>query len=446
MKLYKAIVFFTLYCFHISLHAKDVILFFDFNNNIKTYEVLKKVSESNGQTLLKIGSIKNPIAPKSLQHWMDLTIPSLSPEIQISTIVMSGHHGNYTFTGETGELRIQELIEVIKPYRKSFNTVKKLILRGCYTVTTETILPDSPWRTLFPNVETILGFEQNDWDDAKQMSYEFVESSLYWNSQIANSLSKAELISYFQSIPHQSKSALGIWNKHKSAPENGLFLSTEKGFNGRYISSFEQAIKACNLNYPVKEHHKAIIDVYSTGLRDIPKDTSKGPLRDAYDFFNTNIHCYSLSKQWINDRVKSEHLVDRSQNLRYLMTLLFYNNILNNLDNYLNGVAGYNWFNDWKMILLSDDVISLPSAFSEMKSIKMLDFSSAKQWLPDFSSIILNIKNPQHTFQIVSHLVVGSAFSQDILIMPNRWMTEETSSAIPNLPMNSNHDLDVFTN
>ena len=201
MKIYKTIFCFTLCCFHCNLYAKDTILFFDFNNNIKTYKVLKKASESNGKAILKIGNAQDPITQKSLQRWMESNVSSFSSEMQISTIIMSGHHGNYTFSGETGELSIEDLTEVLKPYEKSFNSVKKLILRGCYTVTTETILPNSPWRKLFPNVESILGFEQKAWDDMLPMSYEFVEASLYWNSENAMSLSKSDLVSYFQSIP-----------------------------------------------------------------------------------------------------------------------------------------------------------------------------------------------------------------------------------------------------
>ena len=444
MKIYKTIFCFTLCCFHCNLYAKDTILFFDFNNNIKTYKVLKKASESNGKAILKIGNAQDPITQKSLQRWMESNVSSFSSEMQISTIIMSGHHGNYTFSGETGELSIEDLTEVLKPYEKSFNSVKKLILRGCYTVTTETILPNSPWRKLFPNVESILGFEQKAWDDMLPMSYEFVEASLYWNSENAKSLSKSDLVSYFQSIPHQKKSALGIWNKHISAPRNGLFLSTEKGFNGRPITSFEQAIKACDLNYPVKEHHKSIVDEYANGVRDIPKNTSKSPLRDAYNFFNTNNHCFSLSNKWIFDRAESDNQVDKPLNLRFLMSLLFFNNILNNLDNYLNSAFGVNWFYDWKVDLLSDEIIKLPKTFSEMESIKRLSFPQANSLFPDISSITNNTQRPEHTFKIVSQLVIGTALTRDSLIMPNRWMTETNSSAPPNLPLNINNDSNFF--
>ena len=446
MKIYKTILCFILCCFHYNLYAKDTILFFDFNNNIKTYEVLKTVSKNNGKAILKIGNHKNPITQKSLQRWMKSNVASFSSEMQISTIIMSGHHGNYTFSGETGELSIKDLAEVLKPYKKSFNSVKKLILRGCYTVTTETILPDSPWRKLFPNVESILGFEKKAWDDILPMSYEFVKASLYWNSENAQSLSKPDLVSYFQSIPHQKKSALGIWNKHISAPRNGLFLSTEKGFTGRPITSFEHAIKACDLNYPVKEYHKFIVDEYATGVRDIPKNTSKSPLRDAYNFFNTNNHCFSLSNKWISDRAESHNQVDKPLNLRFLMSLLFFNNILNNLDNYMTSAFGVNWFNDWKVALLSDEIIKLPKTFSEMESIKMLSFPQANRLFPEISSITNNTQRPEHTFKIVSQVVIGTALTRDSLIMPNRWMTEMNSSAPPNLPLNIYNDLNFSPN
>lgn len=445
MKIYKTILCFILCCFHYNLFAKDTILFFDFNNNIKTYEVLKTASKKNGKALLKIGNHQNPITQKSLQRWMESNISSFSSEMQISTIIMSGHHGNYTFSGETGELSIKDLTEVLKPYEKSFHSVKKLILRGCYTVTTETILPNSPWRKLFPNVESIFGFEQKAWDDTLPMSYEFVEASLYWNSENAKVLPKPDLASYFQTIPHQKKSALGIWNKHISAPRNGLFLSTEKGFNGRPITSFEHAIKACDLNYPIKEHHKYIVNEYATGVRDIPRNTSKSPLRDAYNFFNTNNHCFSLSKKWISDRAKSDNQVDKPLNLRFLMSLLFFNNILNNLDNYLNSAFGVNWFNDWKVALLSDEIIKLPKTFSEMESIKMLSFTQANRLFPDISSIANNTQTSEHSFKVVSLVVIGTALTRDSLIMPNRWMTEPNSSAPPNLPLNINNDLNVIS-
>lgn len=412
------------------MYSAEWVIFLDFNNNTKTYETILASSEHHGSKVKKFGSVERPLSAATFEEDFAEFIHGLSEADFITTFVFSGHHGNNVFSGVTGELAVESFAKVLTLYPNVLESTSKLILRGCYTVTATTILPDSPWRNIFPNVSLIMGFEKKAWDDAKPMSYEFISEALAWNPKKVYTLRPALLEGQFRAIPHQSTTALGIWGKHTTAPLSGLFLSTENGFNRRLTRTIEQHVRQCDLNYDVKQYHKAVVREFASGERPIPNDSSVGDLREAYDFFSTQSHCFRMSAKWIDDRHSSASLLDGKNSLRYLMTLLFFNNIKNNFDAYMKMTVGERWYDGWSAYLSASEEVALPK-FIQADGFGAINYSDIQQSKADIVSVMHNNPPSQRVHKSINYLFMNIMLRQNELVMPDRWMTEAQSLAMP---------------
>ena len=154
------------------------ILLLDFNDNKKTAEVVRQYAAENGDKLYHFGSQSLPISKETFEKYYSSIRSEFADANKLKTVIFSGHHGNYSFSGSTGELKLNDLIAVLQKFGDSWSDVDTAILRGCYTVTAESILPDSPWLALCPNAKVIAGFEKKAWDDLMPMSYEFISTAL----------------------------------------------------------------------------------------------------------------------------------------------------------------------------------------------------------------------------------------------------------------------------
>lgn len=392
----------------------------------------EEYAKEYGKQLQVLGSTYNPISKNSFESFYLKYREQLNDDNRLTQLILTGHHGNYTFSGTNGELSLNDIKEILGKFNETWDDLDKIILRGCYTVTAETILPDSPWLSLAPNVSLIAGFEKKAWDDATPMSSEFFKSVLRLDTDKWIEKNTRQLWQSFEDIPYQSKSALGLWVKSSFAPVGGVFMSTENGFRGRYIIDNESAIRQCNLKYSAKNEHAKAFDAYAKGILPIPKNSSRSRLRKAYEFVNVNNHCYRLSRDWITDRVNKNSIFDSESNLEQIMPILFYHNILENTDRYLTHKFGEAWFVDWVEYISSDPVIKIDKRYKLLKDLRELTYDIVLTTKGDVGSITTNHTAPSERLSSISYLLNNVVYNFDHFVLPDRWMTDKSSIAEPN--------------
>lgn len=426
-----SVLFIVALLLNVPVSYSNTILLLDFNNNTKTHTVLRQFAQQNDLTFHAIGSPHQPITEVSFKTLYTQFLAKLKDSDTLTTVVFSGHHGNFRFSGDTGEIALSTIQGQLIELGHNWNEVERLILRGCYTTTADTIMPNSPWHGLTPNVNMIAGYEKKAWDDKKAESFEYILDILALPLTPTGHLSKEDIWKSFTSVRHQKRSALGLWLRSNLAPKGGLFLSTEGGFLGRGIIDNEKAIKVCIDKYPSKAKHIEVYNRIISGEQALPLTPKRGKLRKAYDYFNVNNHCYQLAEQWQNDRKNRANPLDSLRNIEELMPLLFFYNITTNFDRYLTARVNDNWFQDWKNYLTQQNEVALPNSIRNAETFSQLRYQDLKAVSNDFKSLLVNRPpNDLGTLRVLK-LFNAVVLDFDLLVMPQRWMTQENSVTPP---------------
>ncbi len=109
---------------------------------------------------------------------------------QFSTVVVSGHHTEGQFIGETGWIKEEDLPQIFKNLPGA-QDVKSVFLLGCNAFKRETV--EGVWRASFPNIEYIGGYSKVGYDRDSEAGHRFLEKVLSQHQDIL-ALAKIEKI------------------------------------------------------------------------------------------------------------------------------------------------------------------------------------------------------------------------------------------------------------
>ena len=426
----------------------EELLIFPFSNRHPESKISRSIPKINKDTIKEIFSITNNYVEKK--------------QTTITNIVFSGHAGSGGFSGKDGSIRREDIISAIEGFQEIRTSVKSLLLRGCYTTTLAEVMPNQSWRTMFPNLSVISGYEGKAWSSEKLASKTFVKEALLLENNFIFARSPEEVVNIYKKFSHYQISETAIWVKHQSISESKnmeSFITTQRVFNGKVPIELTHIAKQCKSNKSIAYGYQKEVQKYFEGdvtgyLRPLKNtQTSKNKLRKIYSFINKKQHCIKY-KFWDKRNIEK----DLSPN--NIMPLLFFNKITANFSRAYN-VAEFidliNWANQRQELAKKDfpflEALIFPNITAKDVNdtfitgekppfgtlVKIVKHSS-RGFLRDFelklgdfinnSHNLIVISNHEHKIKLARIKYFHKAFKELLidfspLYLPHSWMTEK---------------------
>jgi hypothetical protein len=399
----------------------------DLNANDMTAKVIADYARDNGDIFLRFGSESQIINKSSFEKFYKSIRPNLYKSPLIS-VTFSGHHGADVFSGIQGELSRDDFLSIIASHNDFHPSVKKLILRGCYTTTIENILPSSPWFKIFPEVDIVAGFEKKAWDDSKPASYDFIKAIIDVSPEHElESIKQVE--KFFKNIPFQAQSELAIWvsSDMQLGGNAGIYLSTSNIQNNKRVLNLNTIVSSCSRLHKKKRKYEGLIDEILLDKNTLMAE-NQDDLRDIYEFLVVNHHCFYFDDLWAEDKKSLGSMLDHPDSKKRIMYILFFENLIKNFANYLNRIVGVHWYLNWRNYLSSQQFVAVPSIVSDSVSITSLDYIDIQKIIPDIQSIIVNNNSDDKNINIINEVFYEVFIKKNYGVMPQSWMTLDSSS------------------
>lgn len=391
------------------------ILFLDFNQNNSSIAAVEKASDELGESLLVYpnGQLLSVSKDNVAAIFKDVRERLFIANEELTTVVFSGHSGNLVFSGANGELNVLQDLHATE-FSALFSTVKRLVLRGCYTTTLANVLGKSGWRSVFPNVEYIAGYQGKAWSSETAQSKSFMYEALAKSASFLAATNNDESVDIFQSFDHYKLSELGIW--FKTSPGNEYYLTTKGVLAGKVsLDLADEAMSCANLETK-KDTHQQIVRRYllaEPGYENPPDDTRFSDLRSAYTFFQKNNHCTQLGI-WEYAKVTDPLIIQ---------PLIFYKNVQSNF-------AVHVGFSEFEM--LAAELVAGSLETFELPAFAVSTRSALMQSVMRLSSMSTDnsIEYDAGKRRALRHYL--GALQKSLVelspsVIPQRWMTEPYS-------------------
>lgn len=341
----------------------------------------------------------------------------------IDTLIISGHYTPGAFSGKNGELKQKKLLDSIIKSTKLKESIKHLVLRGCYTTRINEILKGSEWRQSLTNLNYIAGYDGRAWSSETVLSRQFVYDALKQKQAFLNSSSADDLAVAFENIRNHTQSSLAIWTKTN---DNEYYISTKSLGRNNHLVDFKKINFTCSLNHETRIKYNELVKKYDDGVdpgfERPPSDTDKGSMRRVYEWLLKNQHCITL-QVW-----------DRSiyDDANKAAGLLFFDRLTHNYQNIYNQsefrqlLDSYNEVADTKIIAPE---LSEASRFE----IKSFVYQLGTEFYNKMTNGLID-KLDSHTIKRIEYHLSGMnkhIINIDPLTTPQNWLTDKNSYATP---------------
>jgi hypothetical protein len=270
------------------------ILMLDFNGNNSTIAAAREAAKLRGEKVIVI--------PK---HGKKLKQISFKNEIarlkkngtSVSSIIFSGHDGGGHFSGKNGNMSKSDVKNVMSQFPEMAKGVDSLILRGCYTATPgeAMALENDSWNGIFPELKMIAGYIGSAPSSEKDFSKSFIEEILNLESKIYMESSAKNVEKMFENISYSEKTTNSI--AYRSCNNNEYrYIARNLQNKGVGAMSQDEIKKMCNkkeINSQLSIVNK-YYDAVEKGYRNPPKEHHNTPLREAYTYLNSILHCKDI--------------------------------------------------------------------------------------------------------------------------------------------------------
>lgn len=199
-------------------------------------------------------------------------------EVNLTSVVISGHDGNGSFDGVFGDLNdadIKEAFDSVSPFGES---IRSLLLWGCYTTNIGSL--ETNWKKILPNLNVIAGFDDSAPLGDKPANWDLLEDILVKEKTLTDARDQKALMHAFNSLRSANKTHAAICVNEDSyaSPRGVISIKAElekcKDLrSGELIERFQCYEKA------------------QKGCEDVPADTQSGPLRSIYTELQKTKHC-----------------------------------------------------------------------------------------------------------------------------------------------------------
>lgn len=224
---------------------------------------------------------------------------------KLTNLILSGHDGGGTFGGHKGFLNKFQLDDILKEYT-DINDVSTLMLLGCYTGVQKEI---SFWKSVFPKVKMIAGYDGSAPLSDKPMGHHYLEDLLTKEKSLLKQADEKQLNQYVSANIrglHSMYTAVYVEScTEEDADGQGMYygsLSTNRRFK-------EFKLDECVTK---KAQIKSIDERFSkfdSGEIEPPKNPSDPAIKRLYDEARSLEHCI--------DQLNSQTSVNSIFNIRF---------------------------------------------------------------------------------------------------------------------------------
>lgn len=274
----------------------QTILFLDLNNNPMEIASAQKAACKRGESLLVF---PQPGQDRFNILELDQKLSELNAKnTKVNSLLISGHDGGGDFGGEHGGLTKQDLTAVVERHPELKESVTSLLLLGCYTGVKQEIFD---WKEVLPKTNLIAGYEGQAPLGDKPAGHSYIEGVLLKEKAIHEVKSKKELDQILKrGIKHISSISAAMYiHPEMCAPgtqhESGFYFRPLKGRNALEDFTTAECTRIRSTEAPrVREKYLK----YYRGEIEIPANTSGTELRQIYNFFRENGHCFAEDKNY----------------------------------------------------------------------------------------------------------------------------------------------------
>ncbi len=395
--------------------VSGAILFLDFNQNNSSIAAVEKAAGELSEDLLvypndQFMTLSRDNAPAIFK---DISERLSENNDKLTTVVFSGHSGNFVFSGVNGELNVVQDLRLAE-YQSLFSSVKKLILRGCYTSTLANVLGESGWRSIFPNVAYIAGYQGKAWSSETPQSQSFMYEALAKSADFLSATSNDERVDIFQSFTHYQLSELGIWFKHNI--DNEYYLTTQSVLDGNVSLDLAAEALSCAALDAKRDKHQQLVRRYfiaESGYENPPANTHHSALRSAYTFFQKHNHCTDLGI-WPYAKVTDPLIIQ---------PLIFYKNVQSNFAVHV-GFSAFEMLSQ-ELVSASREQIDIPALANSRRSELLQTVMQLSAMNTDYAIEFDATK--RHALEHYLSALQKSLVELTPSVIPQRWMTEPYS-------------------
>jgi hypothetical protein len=222
-------------------------------------------------------------------HEFELSLAELnSRQIQISSVVISGHHTDVYF-GEAGELSSQHIAKQLKLYPEMIMNLQTIYAWVCYSATINEV---NSWRDLLPQVD-IIGFEVRAPSQLRSGNMQFLKSMML-NEQKAIRASKLENKSELEKILKGVYGLNAISKMHGAACFDKYYHSANQGTSILSNAQLCDAQDLAKLRLQ-KQQYDLYFSASTEETNDVPANTGASALRSFYSNLRKQQNCKEIA-------------------------------------------------------------------------------------------------------------------------------------------------------
>ncbi|MDD0853594.1 hypothetical protein HBN50_10815 [Halobacteriovorax sp. GB3] len=282
------------------------------------YDTCEEWKKKNEKVQLKLNRISQNVE-KDLKVSLRKELEKLEKEGKtVESLLLSGHNSGGSFSSDDhlGNRVIEkgDINNIFKDFPKQAESVKSVLLLGCYTGVKKEILD---WKAIFDNANLILGYNKEGPLSDRPSASTMVEDGLVFDKKINDLVEDKKLRrSVEKNFRHLIYVNGAIYFKPQCSEANGYYYQSDLKGNKR-LEEFSTADCEENARVLGDGHKEQLLDYYY-GRKAIPEDTSDSPLREIYSFTRKYSYCYEINPDWDSSAL---HYKDPDR----ILQLLFFN-------------------------------------------------------------------------------------------------------------------------
>lgn len=201
-----------------------------------------------------------------------------------SSVVISGHDGTGSFSGEFGQLSDTYVAEALGKYPSLRDSIRALHLWGCYTTSPGSLLLN--WKKNFPHTSLITGYEGRAPLGDKPAGWHYLKGVLAQEPQLVRAGDSAKLQKLLKKIPGAIQTNSGLY-------ACGEYATLKDHYNIADLQHRCEDIK------PQLAEKGPEFDCYLKANEEKcanpPEDVGRGPVRQFYEILHKSSACGEIT-------------------------------------------------------------------------------------------------------------------------------------------------------
>jgi hypothetical protein len=256
-------------------------------------ELRKKEGEAYAAHQAKVKSFE--FSPEMLENFLAERESKNKP---VTSVVVSGHDGTGTFSGEFGHVGDQQLAEIFEKYPQSKDAIRALHLWGCYTTSPGSLLLN--WKKHFPNTSIITGYEGRAPLNDKPAGWHYLKGVLAQEEQLFAAQDHAKLKKLLNRIPGANMvlAAVNVCDEYASYKES---------YN---LKDLDERCK--NLKVELEKNlpeYQCFLRANEDKCKDPPTNVGAGAVRAFYEILHKSAACTQISRDEIYRTVSRDQAI-----------------------------------------------------------------------------------------------------------------------------------------